>query len=398
MPGTARRRDGRRGHRARHDRCRRPHPSSPRRQTRSRTALSACCSWRASRARSTADIDTNNDGTFDTTPWTSIVDGVAVNDGGAGDVTYVAAVARRRRTTASRSRPAARRASRRHGHGRHGRLGPQRLRPRGHPGVHGDAAVAVRPTTRRAPRTPWCPRRLGCRFSDVASRGGCSGTTTFQFTVSLGLGRRSGRRDVRHRDRGRLRDAPSDFTATVADRPDDPGRQHDATRSTSWSTATRPPRADETFFVNVTNVVGAAVSDAQGQGTISNDDAARHADPRHPGHAARRLPTGTFTIEGIVVGDYQTQGSGQLRGFFVQEEDADVDADSATSEGIFVFCATCPTAGRAWATGSASSGASSEFFDMSQLTATRRDERHGAQHRQRPAHPGRARAAGARRA
>ena len=34
------------------------------------------------------DIDTNNDGTVDATPWTSIVDGVAVNDGGAGDLTY----------------------------------------------------------------------------------------------------------------------------------------------------------------------------------------------------------------------------------------------------------------------------------------------------------------------
>ncbi|MGD8840206.1 MAG: ExeM/NucH family extracellular endonuclease [Gammaproteobacteria bacterium] len=38
-------------------------------------------------------------------------------------------------------------------------------------------------------------------------------------------------------------------------------------------------------------------------------------------------------IEGVVVGDVQ-QG---LRGFFVQEEDADADTDAATSEGIFVF-------------------------------------------------------------
>ncbi len=35
-----------------------------------------------------ADLDTDNDGVFDTTPWDSIVDSVAVNDGGAGDVTY----------------------------------------------------------------------------------------------------------------------------------------------------------------------------------------------------------------------------------------------------------------------------------------------------------------------
>jgi len=40
-------------------------------------------------------------------------------------------------------------------------------------------------------------------------------------------------------------------------------------------------------------------------------------------------------IEGVVVGDFQ--GSGALRGFFVQEEDADADADALTSEGIFVF-------------------------------------------------------------
>ncbi len=30
---------------------------------------------------------------------------------------------------------------------------------------------------------------------------------------------------------------------------------------------------NETFFVNITNVVGATVLDAQGQGTIGNDDA-----------------------------------------------------------------------------------------------------------------------------
>ena len=34
------------------------------------------------------DLDTNNDGIFDVTPWDAIVDAVAVNDGGAGDMTY----------------------------------------------------------------------------------------------------------------------------------------------------------------------------------------------------------------------------------------------------------------------------------------------------------------------
>ena len=45
-------------------------------------------------------------------------------------------------------------------------------------------------------------------------------------------------------------------------------------------------------------------------------------------------------VEGIVVGDYQ--GPGQFGGFFMQEEDADADADPATSEGIFVFNASSP--------------------------------------------------------
>ncbi len=78
---------------------------------------------------------------------------------------------------------------------------------------------------------------------------------------------------------------------------------------------------------------------------------------------------GVFTVEAIVVGDYQTQGNGQLRGFFIQEEDADADADPATSEGIFVFCSSCP---QAVTVGDKVrvTGASSEFFGMSQLTAS----------------------------
>lgn len=41
------------------------------------------------------------------------------------------------------------------------------------------------------------------------------------------------------------------------------------------------------------------------------------------------------TVEAVVVGDFQ--GSSALGGFFLQEEDADVDADPSTSEGVFVF-------------------------------------------------------------
>lgn len=44
-------------------------------------------------------------------------------------------------------------------------------------------------------------------------------------------------------------------------------------------------------------------------------------------------------VDAIVIGDYQEDN--QLRGFFIQEEDADADADIMTSEGLFVFCPSC---------------------------------------------------------
>ncbi|GAB4563523.1 MAG: ExeM/NucH family extracellular endonuclease [Haliangiales bacterium] len=51
--------------------------------------------------------------------------------------------------------------------------------------------------------------------------------------------------------------------------------------------------------------------------------------------AASPLDGQAVIIDAIVVGDYQ--GSDSLNGFYVQEEDADADADPATSEGVFVF-------------------------------------------------------------
>lgn len=46
------------------------------------------------------------------------------------------------------------------------------------------------------------------------------------------------------------------------------------------------------------------------------------------------------TVEAVVIGDYQA--ADEMGGFFIQEEDADHDADPLTSEGIYVFCDTCP--------------------------------------------------------
>ena len=53
-----------------------------------RMGPSPCCWSRDFTGALNADLDTDNDGVFDTTPWSAIVDAVAVNDGGAGDLTY----------------------------------------------------------------------------------------------------------------------------------------------------------------------------------------------------------------------------------------------------------------------------------------------------------------------
>jgi predicted extracellular nuclease len=54
-----------------------------------------------------------------------------------------------------------------------------------------------------------------------------------------------------------------------------------------------------------------------------------------PGFSSPIVGTPGIIIEGVVVGDFQE--SNELRGFFLQEEDSDVDGDPLTSEGIFVF-------------------------------------------------------------
>lgn len=94
------------------------------------------------------------------------------------------------------------------------------------------------------------------------------------------------------------------------------------------------------------------IHDVQGSGSIAN--------------------SGTFAVEAIVIGDFQGVtgvDDFKLDGFFIQEEDADVDGNAATSEGIFVFCDTCPTnvsvGDKVQVT-----GASSEYYGMSQLSAT----------------------------
>lgn len=97
------------------------------------------------------------------------------------------------------------------------------------------------------------------------------------------------------------------------------------------------PEANETFFVNIGNVTGAVLADAQGLGTIENDDVAVVQIHDIQGNGLTSPINGaTVTTEGIVTALKFNNG------FFLQSTAP--DADPNTSEGIFVFTSTAPPA------------------------------------------------------
>lgn len=71
---------------------------------------------------------------------------------------------------------------------------------------------------------------------------------------------------------------------------------------------------------------------------VCNDPATFIHEIQGSGDASPLVGNAGVVIEGVVTAAYQ--GSGQIGGFFVQEEDTDVDDNAATSEGIYVFDST----------------------------------------------------------
>ncbi|MDX1377424.1 MAG: ExeM/NucH family extracellular endonuclease, partial [Anaerolineales bacterium] len=132
----------------------------------------------------------------------------------------------------------------------------------------------------------------------------------------------------------------------------------DNTVGANWCTSTTPfgdgdlgtPGAENTCEAPVTMV---KIHEVQGAG------------------AASPLVGQTVAIEGIVVGDFQDDvgENGDLNGFFVQEEDADADGDSATSEGVFVFQGSNPSVDVMIGDLVRVEGSVSEFFGDTQITS-----------------------------
>jgi predicted extracellular nuclease len=181
-------------------------------------------------------------------------------------------------------------------------------------------------------------------IADFSANEGNTGTTTFTFLVSLSSPAGVGGVSFDIATAGNGSTSPSDFTPksltnqTIAEGNSTYEFYVNVNGDTYYED-------DETFLVNISNVSNAAVVDDQAVGTILNDDS-RPITKIHTiqGAGSATTMSGFLTVEGIVTGNYQFPGgSGQIRGFFVQEETTDIDSDPATSEGLFIYCGTCAT-------------------------------------------------------
>jgi hypothetical protein len=110
-------------------------------------------------------------------------------------------------------------------------------------------------------------------INDVAIAESDSGTVTLTFTVSLSAPAGVGgvTFDIATADNSATT-ADNDYAARTLTSQTIPEGSQTYTFDVTVN-GDDVPEANETFFVNVTNVTGATVSDGQGQGTITNDDA-----------------------------------------------------------------------------------------------------------------------------
>jgi predicted extracellular nuclease len=171
-------------------------------------------------------------------------------------------------------------------------------------------------------------------ISDVTHDEGNSGTTTFTFTVSLSAPAPAPVTfDI----------ATQDNTATVANNDYVARSLTGQTIATSGQTYTfdvtvngdTTSEPTESFFVNVTNVTGATVTDGQGVGTITNDDVTLTPIYVIQGSAFTSPVVGTsVTTTGIVTGR-------KTNGFFMQDPNG--DGNTSTSDAVFVFTSTAPS-------------------------------------------------------
>src|ERR1043166_8062965 len=166
-------------------------------------------------------------------------------------------------------------------------------------------------------------------INDVSQAEGDAGTTNFNFTVSLSSPAQTGGVSFTVNTADGTATAPSDYTAIVNGAGSIP-EGNSATTVTVSVTGDATVEPNETFFVNISNVTGAGVTDAQGQGTTPNNAVTLTGICVIQGSGTTSPVVGqSVTTRGIVTAI--KTGSG----FYIQDDNC--DADPNTSNGVFVF-------------------------------------------------------------
>lgn len=172
-------------------------------------------------------------------------------------------------------------------------------------------------------------------INDVTQVETNAGTTNFNFIVSLSAPAGAGGVTFDASTADGTANAGSDFVG-FTNTPFSISSGNTSTTVTVVVNGDPTPEPNETFFVNITNIVGATAGDVQGLGTITNDDFSLTPIHTIQGNGSTSpFAASVVTTSGVVTGL-------KSNGFFIQEPDASVDADPNTSEGIFVFTSSAP--------------------------------------------------------
>jgi uncharacterized repeat protein (TIGR01451 family) len=197
------------------------------------------------------------------------------------------------------------------------------------PNVCGGATPTPTPTPSGTP---------SLSINDVSQDEGNAGTTNFNFTVSLSSPAQTGGVSFTVNTANGTTNpatAGTDYVAIVNGAGSIP-QGSSSTQVTVQVNGDATTEPNETFFVNISGVTGAGVTDGQGLGTIQNDDIT--ITPIHDiqgNGKASPLVGQSVTTTGIVTGR-------KTNGYFIQDPVA--DADPNTSEAMFVFTSSAPSA------------------------------------------------------
>ncbi|TFL15992.1 ExeM/NucH family extracellular endonuclease [Jannaschia formosa] len=101
-------------------------------------------------------------------------------------------------------------------------------------------------------------------------------------------------------------------------------------------TGDQMPEGDEALEVTLANAVGGEIVEGAASVTILDDDTITLISEVQGAGADSPLLDQTVTVEAVVTKVVSN-------GFFLQEEDSDADGDAATSEGVFVFTGGMPS-------------------------------------------------------